>query len=234
MLATTHQLKAPFAAIDANAQLLLNGGCGPLPNEATAVVQRINARCRRLATEIQEMLQLANLNSNVQKPLPRARLDLAELLRWCMGQVQPVATAREVRMSAELLPVTLPGVEDHLKMLLLNVLMNAVTYSHRGGEVRIRCRPAGGDGAAEVAVCDDGIGIAPAKLPRIFDEHYRTNEAVRHNKESSGLGLAIVRNVARLHGIGVSVASQPGAGTTFELKFPPSAARREGAKGSPP
>jgi signal transduction histidine kinase len=70
-------------------------------------------------------------------------------------------------------------------------------------------------------VADDGIGIPADKLPHIFDEHYRTNEAVRHNKDSSGLGLAIVRDVARLHGIRVVVRSSPMVGTVFDLHFPP-------------
>ena len=66
---------------------------------------------------------------------------------------------------------------------------------------------------------DDGIVIVPEKLPRIFEEFYRTNEAVRHNKESSGLGLPIVRNIARLHGLRLSVTSRPGGGATFDVRL---------------
>ena len=80
------------------------------------------------------------------------------------------------------------------------------------------CRP-DGPGQAVVSISDDGIGIPDKKLPRIFDEFYRTNEAVRHNKESSGLGLSIVRQVAELHRIGLRVTSTLGRGTTFELRF---------------
>ncbi len=64
MLTTTHQLKAPFAAIYSNAQLLLQGYCGEIPDESLKVIKRISLRCRRLTAEIQEMLQLANLSSN--------------------------------------------------------------------------------------------------------------------------------------------------------------------------
>jgi signal transduction histidine kinase len=71
-----------------------------------------------------------------------------------------------------------------------------------------------------VAIADEGIGIAPDKLPHIFEEHYRTKEAVRHNKESSGLGLSIVRNVAEIYGIHIRVESCVGSGTKFELTFP--------------
>jgi signal transduction histidine kinase len=73
-----------------------------------------------------------------------------------------------------------------------------------------------------VAVRDNGIGIMPDKLPRIFDDYYRTAEAARHNHSSTGLGLAIVRQTAMAGGIGVHVESAPGRGTVFSLSFPDS------------
>jgi len=225
MLATTHQLKAPFAAIHSNAQLLLQGYCGDIPEEAVQVTQRIIARCRRLTTEIQEMLQLANLGSASQEPPPETRIVSTELLLWCMSQVDPVARERDIAFTTDLRPVILIGSEDHFKMLFVNLLSNAVVYSHNNGRVHVACRP---DSNSEpvVTIADNGIGIAPEKLPHIFEEHYRTKEAVRHNKESSGLGLAIVKHVAEMYGIRIRVESRPGSGTRFELRFPPADARR--------
>jgi len=218
MLRTTHELKAPFAAIHATTQLLLDGQCGPLPDEARAFVQRISTRCRRLANEIQEMVQLANLRSESQGTLPHAALDVAEILRGCIGQVKPLAEERKVIIEADLAQARTVGVEEHLKMLFANLLGNAVGYSYEGGRVRVRCRPGEG-GGPEVVIEDHGIGIPADKLPRVFDEYYRTDEAVRHNKQSSGLGLAIVRHVAEEHGIRIRVESCPGAGTTFHLRL---------------
>ncbi|MEJ2703741.1 MAG: HAMP domain-containing sensor histidine kinase [Sedimentisphaerales bacterium] len=220
MLATTHQLKAPFAAIYSNAQLLEQGYCGPMPDEAIQVVQRISSRCRRLTTEIQKMLQLANLSSTSQAALPRTRIVSTDLLLWCMSQVEPIAQERGVTFKADMRPVAMTGTEDHFKMLFINLLSNAVIYSQRGGEVLISCRP-GPNGEPVVAISDHGIGIPGDKLPRIFEEHYRTNEAVRHNKESSGLGLAIVKQVAQMYNIHIRVESRVGLGTKFELRFPP-------------
>jgi signal transduction histidine kinase len=224
MLTTTHQLKAPFAAIHANAQLLLDGYCGPLTDDARQVVARIAARCRRLAAEIQEMLQLANLDSSSQQPLPWVDIDVAEVLKWCVSQIEPTAQARRITVDQSIESAHVRGVEDHLRMLFTNLLSNGVAYSHSGATVRLRCER-GRDQEAIVTIADDGIGIAADKLPRIFDEHYRTNEAVAHNKESSGLGLAIVRRVVELHRIRLRVVSRPSAGTLFELRFaPPGAA----------
>lgn len=236
MLRTTHELKAPFAAIHANTQLLLLGHCGALPDQALEVVRRIAARCRRLAHEIQEMLQLANLRSASEAGASPLLLDLKGVAEWAIAQVQPRAETRHIRIASHLEPARVWGVEEHLKMLLLNLLSNAVTYSHDGGRVRLTCVPAGRGGTAArgggasapggayatgavVSVEDQGIGIHPEKLPHIFDEYYRTDEAVRHNPESTGLGLSIVRHVAETHGIAVRVTSQPGVGTTVTLGF---------------
>ena len=219
MLATTHQLKAPFAAIYSNAQLLQQGLCGPIPDEAVQVVQRISSRCKRLTAEIQKMLQLANLSSASQATLPRTRIVSTDLLLWCISQIEPIAQERDITIKGDMRPVPMMGTEDHFKMLFMNLLANAVTYSHRGGEVRVSCHP-GSNGEPIVTISDQGIGIPAEKLPRIFDEHYRTKEAMRHNKESSGLGLSIVKQVAKMYKIHVRVESRPGSGTTFELRFP--------------
>jgi signal transduction histidine kinase len=218
MLRTTHELKAPFAAIAANAQLLLRGSCGPLPDEAAEVVRRIATRCRRLAVEIQEMLQLANLQSADEQPAP-VRLDVAEIVRWAITRVGATAQERRVAVDERLESAHVVAVEDHLKMLMTNIIANAVVYSSEGGIVRIQCRAEPQAGPV-VTVEDEGIGITAEKLPRIFDDYYRTEEAVRHNKDSTGLGLAIVRHVALSHGIRVQVESAPGRGTRFTLRFP--------------
>jgi signal transduction histidine kinase len=219
MLSTTHQLKAPFAAIYSNAQLLLEGYCGDLPDEALQVTQRITSRCRRLTAEIHEMLQLANLSSAGQQAPARTKIGLTELLLWCKSQVEPTARERGVDFKVDLQPVPLVGTEDHFKMLFINLLSNAVTYSHKNGCVYISCR-LGPNSEPVVTIADEGIGIPAGKLPNIFKEHYRTKEAVRHNKESSGLGLAIVKHVAEMYKIRIRVESRPGLGTKFELTFP--------------
>jgi len=190
-----------------------------LSDEALDVSRRIAVRSRRLATEIQEMLQLANLSSSSQKPPRSVELSLSEALNWCVEQVRPMAQERRITLDIDIQPARTEGVEDHLKMLFSNLLSNAVLYSYKGGRVGVQCSREGPSGAV-VTISDEGIGIVAEKLPHMFDEHYRTKEAVHHNKESSGLGLSIVKHVTELHGIRLQVQSQPGAGTTFKLWFP--------------
>ena len=218
MLRTTHELKSPLATIHANIQLLLKGYAGPLEPRATEIIQRISIRCRSLSQEIQEMLQLANLRNQEQMPDP-IRLDLAEMIRACVAQIRPAAEERKVRIDEDLRPAWVLVPEDHVKMLIANLLTNAVNYSHPDASVEVRCEDTS-DGP-RVCIEDHGIGIAADQLPRIFEEYYRTPQAVQHNRLSSGLGMAIVREVAQNCRIRLRLASRLGQGTRCELLFPP-------------
>ena len=219
MLQTTHQLKAPFAAIHANTQVLLGGFCGKIPDPALQVIGQIAARCDMLSRQIKAMLQLANLRSSAQDPPLATAIELHDILRACLAALAPLAAKREITFSENIAPATIRGVHDHVVMMIDNVLSNAVAYSCDGQKVSVSCQ-AGPSGGAIVSVEDAGTGIPAAKLPRIFDDYYRTAEAVKHNKASTGLGLAIVRQVATAGKVGVRVESAPQQGTLFILDFP--------------
>jgi signal transduction histidine kinase len=219
MLQTTHQLKAPFAAIHAQSQLLLGDYCGALPPQVRVTVEKMSARCVVLARQIQEMLQLANLRSQGQMPLPTRPVNLGTLIEDALTRAEPAARQRGVRFEKEIQPVTVQAVEDHLTMLVDNLLVNAVNYSYENGVVRITCRGQQ-PGEALMVIRDQGIGIPREKLPRIFDDYYRTEEAVQHNRASTGLGLAIVRQVACKDHVPITVESAPGWGTRFTVTLP--------------
>lgn len=226
MLRTTHQMKAPFAAIHANTQLLLGGYCGNLAAGAVAVVEQIAARCEMLSREIKEMLQLANLRSSAQSAPRQGQLDLAALVQSCLAGLRAAATERGVILEEELHPAPVCAVQDHAVMIVENIVSNAINYSHSGGKVVVSCQPKP-EGGARVCVEDQGIGIPADKLPRIFDDYFRTNEAARHNRASTGLGLAIVRQAALAGRVDVRVESAPGQGTTVSLDFPAATASHD-------
>jgi len=221
LLRLTHELKAPFAAIDANIQVIQKGHCGVLPFKALELLERIAARSRKLGDVIQAMLQLENVQKMTPEMLGTETLDLAETIKWCITQVQPTAEKQGVKIEANLHSVQVDANEDCMKMLFSNVISNAILYSHHNAHVSVDCRPRP-DSGPMVFVEDHGIGILPEKIDKIFDEYYRTDEAVSHNKNSNGLGLAIVRHVAQLHRLSIRVASTPDIGTKFEILFPAS------------
>ncbi len=218
MVRTTHELKAPFAAIQATTQLLLKGYSGELPNTAREAVEKIATRSRKLTEEIQLMLQIANLQVDHENPFHWETMDLKCILLWSIAQVGQVAQEHDIAITPDIEPVLIRGVEDQLKMMFINILSNAIIYSKEGGSVRVtstRSMP----GPPTVVVEDHGIGIPKEKLPLIFEEYYRTTEAAKHNKFSTGLGLAIVRRVAEIHLIKIKVESTLNEGSRFILTF---------------
>ena len=223
MMHTAHELKTPCAAIYANARVLIDGYCGDLPDEALGVLHRVSHRCLGLASQIQDMLRLANLRSEGRSVVRSETLNVADSLQWCIEQVLPAAGQRKVTIETDIQPALTRCVEDHLKMFFQNLVSNAVNYSHEGGTVHITCN-LGPDDRPRVTVRDEGIGIAKEKLPHIFEEYYRTTDAAQHNRGSSGLGLAIVQQIALEHRIGLTVESQSGKGTVFQAILPPDGA----------
>jgi signal transduction histidine kinase len=221
LLRLTHELKAPFAAIDANIQLIQKGHCGVLPFKALELLERIAARSRKLGDVIQAMLQLENVQKMTTEMLKTESLDLADIMKWCIAQVQATAEKHKVKIEANLQSVRINANEDCMKMLFSNVISNAILYSHQNADVKVACRPRT-DAGPIAFVEDQGIGISPEKIDKIFEEYYRTDEAVAHNKNSNGLGLAIVKHVAQIHRLSIHVASTPDVGTRFEILFPSS------------
>ncbi len=166
------------------------------------------------------MLQLANLRSTRQdRVLVPAEVELTDLLRVSLDQVSALAQERRIEVVEDFEHAITVVIEDHTRMLLENLLANAINYSHENAHITVTCRGDEIQGPV-VTIADEGIGIAPDKLPHIFEDYYRTNEAVKHNQSSSGLGLAIVRHVALVNHIHIQVKSCPGEGTTFCLRFP--------------
>ncbi len=113
---------------------------------------------------------------------------------------------------------TVRGDRKDLGLLVANLLDNAIRYTGRGGEVRLRVGSA--DGGAEVTVEDTGVGIPSRDLPRIFERFYRVDRARSRDTGGTGLGLSIARHVAEEHGGRIEVESELGRGSTFRVILP--------------
>ncbi len=218
MLRTTHELKAPFAAIQANAQLIAKGYLGQVPSKVIEVTEKIMARCKRLTQMIVDMLQLANIQSEVIEQQNCKVLKLDKRIQTCINSVYQVAKEKQINIRSNVEPVKIFGIKDHIKMLLSNIVLNAIYYSHPQSNINITTKIKGNQ--VLLTVEDQGIGIHPEKLPKIFEEHYRTEEAIQHNPESTGLGLSIVKHIANMHNIHLSIESEVGKGTKVLLDFP--------------
>lgn len=217
----THQLKAPFAAIQSYSELLLEGYADELSEKAGIIVKKIRDRCILLSKSIKEMLELANLNSFVEDNLVMEETDLNETALSLVKRMQIVAEGKGIEITftpCKNRPV-LPVNRKQIEALFQILIENAVNYSTNNStvEVKVGCLD---NKRIFFSVKDYGIGIEEKNLKNIFREYFRTNRGVRQSYSGSGLGLSIAKRISELHRAEIFVDSTPGKGSLFTVEFP--------------
>jgi two-component system phosphate regulon sensor histidine kinase PhoR len=191
------------------------------------ILEVIERHSDRLNALVEDILSLARLESPGME-LDLAEVDLPELLHSIMRDWEKRFAAKQLKSHLNF-PANLPQLqadETRLQELIYNLLDNAVKYSKPGGTVFLRAEPAGG--SVRISVADQGIGISPNDLPRIFERFYRADKSRSGEQSGTGLGLSIVKHIAQLHGGSVEAESELGKGTTISVLLPVNAAANAG------
>ncbi len=217
----THQLKAPFAAVQSYTELLLEGYADALSGPAEVIIKKMKDRCVLLSRSIKEMLELANLNSFVEENLIRKHENLILIVQEAIDSLKPVAEKKEIKMDfhVQAEKYIIACNRKQIEALIQILIENAINYSEQGGSVRISVKHSE-QRRITLSVQDEGIGIEEKNLKNIFKEYFRTNRAVKKSYNGSGLGLAIAKRIAELHRSEITVDSIPGQGSVFKVEFP--------------
>ena len=207
-----HELRTPLAALSLQAQVAER--CVD-PDRKAAALAKLRQGIARASHLVQQLLTLARLDPEAgQRPFAPVRLD--SLARAVMADQASLASNRGINLGVEALePAIVPGDEAALRIMLANLLDNAIRYSPAGGRVNIGVRMDGDEVWLEVR--DDGPGIPPAERRRVFDRFYRIPGVV---EPGSGLGLAIVRRIAERHDAIVQLAEgESGRGLVVQIHW---------------
>lgn len=218
MLRTTHDLKAPFSGIESNIQVLKLQYWDQIPDSVKDIVQRIEARAQTLSDRIKDILLLGDLRTRMEPVAAPETMDLDQVLQKVAEELEDKARARRIVIRLQSKSLRIAGAARYFSILFSNLIANAIAYSPEGGIVEVSVDLNGKD--VHVLVRDAGIGIEEKSLPHIFEEYYRTKEAARFNPGSTGLGLAIVKEIVQKEGLKISVTSEVGKGTTFDVAIP--------------
>lgn len=210
-----HELRHPLAVMQGHLDLMQDGKV-PVEPESLLPIQDEVIRLRRLVGDLRD-LSLAEVGALTLNP---AEVDLEALLRGLVGNMEPVAAARECQIDMDFTGglSRVHADPDRLRQVFVNLLSNALRYTPAGGRVTLRA--AGTASRIEVQVRDTGPGIAPADLPHVFDRFYRADKSRSRETGGSGLGLAIVRSLVEAHHGTIAVESEPGRGTCFTVTIP--------------
>jgi signal transduction histidine kinase len=212
----SHELKSPVASLQALAETVRDV-VGEDPDAARRFSDKLVVESARLGQLIADLLDLSRLEE--ASGVPNQPVNISALARKAARAEGPQAIDKHMGLREDIEPdVLTTGDERLLELMLRNLLHNAVTYTPRGGTVRISVAPE--KEAVRVDITDNGIGIPKDAQGRVFERFYRVDEGRARGQGGTGLGLAIVKHVVELHGGNVALDSEPGRGSTFTVRLP--------------
>jgi len=209
----SHELRTPLTALRGNLDVMLMDK--NLDADSRSQLEKMSAEVGRLIRLTSNLLYLAHAEAGrdiVRRPV--------ELDALCLEVIYQARTLRDdvaVRLGHEE-QVTVSGDRDLLKQLILNLVDNAIKYSPGGGEVTVSLFEQGD--LAEIVVADQGPGIPADQLTKIFERFYRVANNQSRTVGGAGIGLAISRWIAQVHGGDIRVESDVGIGSRFVVTLP--------------
>ena len=214
----SHELRTPMNAIIGFTRLVMRKTEGQIAPIQHANMQKVLISAEHLLSLINGLLDLSKIEAG-RMEIAAARFDLSDVVRTCVATVEPMLKPDRVRVVTEVDPALPPVTTDRdkLKQILLNLLSNAAKFTDEG-VIRIAAWRAGD--TLILAVSDTGIGIPPEALGYIFEEFRQVDMSSTRVHGGTGLGLTIVRRLARLLGGEVTVESDLGKGSTFTVTLP--------------
>jgi len=223
----SHELRTPMNAIIGYTDLLLDEVDGPLNDDQKTSLKKVAANARHLLQLINDVLDISKIESGKIELKPK-QVDLKELIDGIMVTFEPLILKKglsfsmDIEQGAEKLYVD----EDKAKQILINLISNAVKFTHQGGisiKAKVSERGKDKDGNPqfiEISITDTGIGIKEEDLDKIFDKFAQADISTTRQYEGTGLGLSIVRGLVALHKGMVWAESEVGKGSTFYVLLP--------------
>ncbi|HEY3555168.1 MAG TPA: GAF domain-containing sensor histidine kinase, partial [Casimicrobiaceae bacterium] len=215
----SHELRTPLNAIIGFSEVLLERLFGDLNVKQDDYLKDIHSSGKHLLSLINDILDLSKIEAG-RMELEPSRVDVDTAIANALtlirerAQAHGIALAKDVDASLG----TIVADERKFKQILLNLLSNAVKFTPDGGRIEVNARRV--DGAAQIAVSDTGIGIAPEDRAAVFEEFRQVGRDYTKKQEGTGLGLALTRKFVELHGGRIWLESTPGRGSTFTFTIP--------------
>lgn len=210
-----HDLRQPVTVLRLTSAMLLRER-GTLATRTAALVDRVDSASQRLERMIGDLLDASRLEAR-RMQLRRERADLARLVREALSVNAPTFGGRQVRLEVREAPPPLSMDPDRVQQVLLNLVSNAAKYGFAGTPIVVTVDRV--DGEAQVSVTNQGKGLAPEELARLFHRFYRAASS-SEGPGGVGLGLYIARGLIEAHGGRIWAESRPGETTTFHFTLP--------------
>jgi signal transduction histidine kinase len=219
ILTTQHQMRTPLAGTKWTLKMLIEGEFGPLSADQKSYLIKASESNDRMIEVVNDMLGAIRLDS--VKSGDVVSINLVDLYGKIMFDLSPQVKRKAVVMKVIKSDVPLPAImneEEKIRLVLQNILENAIRYSHEGGEVEVDFKPE--DGNVLVSVTDHGIGIPKDMQKYVFERFFRATNAIKAETDGTGLGLFITKSILEKIGGKIWFESKEGKGTSFYLTIP--------------
>jgi signal transduction histidine kinase/DNA-binding response OmpR family regulator len=215
----SHELRTPLNAILGFSELLIDTPNGQFPDATRArFLEQIHSSGKHLLGLINDILDLSKIEAG-QMELRLQVVRVAEIVDQVASIVEPLAAKKEIRITFETGRAgDILADEGKVKQMILNLVSNAIKFSAERGTVTVKAERV--DDRLRIAVTDTGIGIAKEDIRRVFKEFQQVDSGVNRKQQGTGLGLALTRSFALLHGGDVRVESELGKGSRFTIDLP--------------
>ncbi|MES2017499.1 MAG: MHYT domain-containing protein [Pseudomonadota bacterium] len=214
----SHELRTPLTLILAPIEQLL--ALQQAPANWRMHMERIQRNASLLLNRVNDILDFSKAEAD-RFELHWDAVDLAQLIPAMVSDATPMAQKKGCRLDWQVDPALGPVALDraHFEKIYMNLLSNALKFTRAGGTIRVEALACEGD-CFEFGVTDTGIGIAADKLPLLFNRFQQIDNSATRSQTGTGIGLALVKELAQLMGGTVGVTSSPGAGSRFFVRFP--------------
>ncbi len=213
----SHELRTPLSLIKGYVETLIDGARDN-PEVCLRFLQTIHRNAERLHFLIEDLLIISELESG-RVTLNVEELPLVPLVDRVLEDFKNQARSKNVTLTNAVAQGVVRADANRLHQVLGNLVGNAIKYGRNDGHVTLSAAPAA-LGLIEVCVQDDGPGIAPESLERVFERFYRVDKARSREQGGTGLGLSIVKHIVQNHGGRVWAKSEPGKGSSFFFTLP--------------
>ncbi|AXY07664.1 two-component sensor histidine kinase [Bacillus anthracis] len=212
----SHELRTPLAVIQSKTDVLFQSPSATIEEKAMDI-STISKECRRLSKLVANLLLLARSDSN-QIEMDKKTFEMDTLLEEIVDPYKELASYQEKEMILKVeRGVSFMGDRERIHQMMVILLDNAMKYTNEGGQIQINCTQT--SSSIRIQVKDDGIGVKEEDIPKLFDRFYQGDKA-RSTSEGAGLGLSIANWIVEKHYGKISVESQLGEGTCFEVILP--------------
>jgi len=213
----SHELRTPLTSIRTYAETLMEGAMED-PETAKSFLKVIDDEAQRMTLLVSDLLELSRIDSK-HSALDMDVVDIVALLRLAVQQSQFLANTKGQKIEIEEFPAPcfIEANSSRINQVISNILSNAIKYSPENTTIHVTMETM--EKHFRIFIKDEGMGIPPESIPRLFERFYRVDKARARAMGGTGLGLAIVKEIMEEHGGQVHVTSQVGEGTTMVLTF---------------